>query len=391
MNKLYFKEVQINNMTLRTEYLAHRLLKQDVRILLLTCYDSGKLEFRKKLTITKYEKFENDDNEVELYCRDASGKYNLKIGKGKIVEKNSDGPIVIQPISICVDNDSDKTINDMFRVLKSAIIDDSYLKKNYSEFLSEYKVKYNNYLNTIEDNKDKYINGLFKYYYESMIQLFNDNNTFQSVGKITAMSSYIIAKSFFKKKKKIVSYPNVFIKNFNAEFDMLILKKGIKANKYVYEMDEVEAIVELKSNGIIAYGKDDKIKKADYNDKRWFEAYITFDNNFAKINKKLEEYDSIIRDKNSSKSNDKLEEYDSIIRDKNIISKQYNDIKQKICNKDFYYFCLYEKNNINTAAYENTYIDILAADGIHKGVYFAITDGDDGYVIPIDYDIDSIL
>ena len=53
--------------------------------------------------------------------------------------------------------------------------------------------------------------------------------------------------------------------------------------------------------------------------------------------------------------------------------------------------CVYEKNNINSAAYENTYFDIMSSGDRYKGIYFAITDKDDGYVIHIDYDIDSIL
>ena len=52
--KLEFNEVIIEDMKLRTEFLLHRLLKQDVKILLLTDYHNKKLDFRKKLKITKY-------------------------------------------------------------------------------------------------------------------------------------------------------------------------------------------------------------------------------------------------------------------------------------------------------------------------------------------------
>lgn len=370
--KLEFNEVIIENMTLRTEFLLHRLLKQDVKILLLTDYYNEKLDFRKELKITKY--VNNSDYKknkiVDLYCRYANGKYNLKVGTGKITKEPIKNEIIIKPITIFVDNKDTDNIKDMFKELTSVIKDDKYLKDNYNDKLLEYNNRYTKYKNNVENKKDKYINGLFKYYYESIIQLFKDNNNYYSISKITAMSSYIIAKNFFENKGNNVSFPNVFIKDFNIEFDMLLLKDKVNNNKYMYELDEVESIVELKSNGIIGYGKDDKLKNPLYNNKRWFESYITFDNNYTEINKKLKQNDDDINDNE-------------------IVSKKYNALKKEICKKDFFYFCLYEKNRKNTATYENTYFDIILTGKNYKGIYFGITDERDGYIIPIDYDINK--
>ena len=142
------------------------------------------------------------------------------------------------------------------------------------------------------------------------------------------------------------------------EFDMLLLKSSVENNKYVYDLSEVDAIVELKSNGIIGYTKEDK-------ETRWFKSYITFDNNYAKKHKEL---------------------YTSNLD----LHKNYYNAMNQVHQKKYIYFCFYEKNTKNTATYENTYFDIMLAGKNYTGIYFTV-DGDKGtYTIPIDYDIDKI-
>lgn len=356
--KLQFNEVEIDSLYLRTEFLLNRLLKQDIKILLLTYYNNNKLQFRNELKITSYKNNSNfkKDIIVDLYCGSITGKYNLKIGTGRIIEESSDNTIIVKPETILVNNKDTKNIEDMFQELNSVIKDDEYLKENYNDGLKEYNKRYEQYQQHIK--KDKYINGLFKYYYDSMIQLFKDNNNYNSIGKVTAMSSYIIAKNFFEDKGKKVSYPNVFIRDFNMEFDMLLLKSSVENNKYVYDLSEVDAIVELKSNGIIGYTKEDK-------ETRWFKSYITFDNNYAKKHEEL---------------------YTSNLD----LHKNYYNAMNQVRQQKYIYFCFYERNTKNTSTYENTYFDIMLAGKNYTGIYFTVA-GDKGtYAIPIDYDIDKI-
>ena len=363
-NVLKFSEVSINGMTLHTEFLYHRLLKQDVKILLLTEYINNSLNFRKQLTITNYEKDINlniGDMVILNAATDKINKYKISIGKAK-VKKINNNSIVVKPYEIIIDNKLSANIDDMFCPLESRIINVKYLEKEYPSVFDEYKKRYNNYLNKLD--KKKYINGLFKTYYDSIIQYFKDNSNYYSISKVTAMSSYLNAKKYFEDKDKIVSNPNVFIKDFHLEFDLLLLKKGVNKRKFIFNLDEVEAIVELKSNGIIGYGNKDTKKDKAYNNKRWFEAYVTFDNDYKKREMSLKNYDELLKNKT--------------------VSTNYRNLKERVQKIDYIFFCLYEKNYVRSATYENTYFDLLATGKTHKGIYFGISNGDK-YVIPIDY------
>ena len=72
---------------------------------------------------------------------------------------------------------------------------------------------------------------------------------------MTAASSYIIAKKYFEDKGYIVSQLYVFIKNFNVEFDMLLLNKEEDKNKIIFNKEDVKKIVELKTSSIVGYSE----------------------------------------------------------------------------------------------------------------------------------------
>ena len=184
---------------------------------------------------------------------------------------------------------------------------------------------------------------------------------------MTAMNSYLIAKDFFKQKN--VSLPNVFIKNTNIEFDMLILNTK-KHKKFIYDYDDVDSIVELKSNGIIGYNIDDTKKNKKYNNKRWFHAYVTFDNSFFNVK-------------------DRNKKYDMCYIDNHHVSNKYNNQIEKIRKLNYYYFCFIETNLKSQLKYENTFFDLLLAGrDKYKGIYLALKEDSYHFTIPIDFDID---
>lgn len=336
MNEVLIKRIEINKKVYRVPTLIHRLLKKDLKLLLFTKYNkNNELVFRDNIKVIEYEKTTLEKNkEYILKCE------NIILGKAKYIGNNT-----FKAISICIKNDIDKSIKDLFIDVNNDI--------------SDCKI-------------EVYQKGLFRYYYDFLIQCLEDNNNYFFINKMTAISSYIVAKNFFKEKGCKVSQPNVFIRNFNVEFDMLLLDDKACSRKLVYEPEEVKSIIELKASGIVGYSKDidnkpDKKYGKDY--KNFFQAYITFDQNAEKWDKKLKEYD-----------NDLYEAY---------VEDDYNTIKKEVLDIPYIYFCFYESNSPKNKAYECMYHDIKKVNN-RLGLFLTVSDNQDYYTIPYDYDIKKL-
>ena len=330
MNEVTIKEISINENKYKIPTLINRLLKKDLRLLILTKYNQNKLVLNDNIQLIDYERKQLETNkEYILKCK------NIIIGKAIYKGNNT-----FTTTSIYIENDY-KTLNEFFR----------NIDKN-------------------KNNIEEYTSGLFKYYYDFLIQCLEDNNNYFFINKMTAASSYIIAKKYFEEKGNKVSPPNVFIRNFNVEFDMLLLNNNVDTTKLIYEQNEVKEIVELKASGIVGYSKDiDNKKDKKYNDKDYFQAYITFDQEYQKRQDKLEEYDKNTED--------------------NYVTKDYEKIKNGILKIPFTYFCFYESNTPTNEAYKNMYNDIKELNkeqkiGKRTGLYLTVSENQSYYTIPYD-------
>lgn len=343
---LEFETCCIGEPIYHTSNLANRLLKQDIVVMLMLEYISNELCLRTKnklmVFIDNIQDFDNGDI-VTLKCLDQYNQASIILGHAIIdsIDK-SEKKIVLSVQDIYVKskdkNDFTQNVEDLFE-----FIDFSTIENDTKETQCIMNNCSKAYLNKDEKVKIDYISNMFKYYYDFIFQLFHDNDNYYAIPKITAMSSYLIAKEYFERRGKIVSSPNVFIKGFCAEFDLLLLNKK-DDNKYVFDIDEVEAIVELKANGIVGYRQEDK------KDPRWFYQYI-----------------------NLNQTNEKYR------------SKMDQDLLSRIKQLPFYYYCCYEKNISPTYTYINTLYDIYQSKN-HKGVYLAITNDSYHYLIPVEYE-----
>lgn len=89
-------------------------------------------------------------------------------------------------------------------------------------------------------------------------------------GKFSAMITYECLKKYldeeFKDSDIRLSAPNCFIKDYNQEFDALIVKKDEhKRNKYFYGREDVLAVLELKTSGVMyTEGQDGENFKKEF-------------------------------------------------------------------------------------------------------------------------------
>ncbi len=334
MNEVIIKEIKIKDNKYKIPTLINRLLRKDLKLLILTKYDkNNNLILNDNIQIIDQEKIKLEiDKEYILKCK------NIIIGQATYK-----GNTTFEATKIYINNEP-KDIKDLFKDMN----DEQSTNKEI----------------------ETYTSGLFKYYYDFLIQCLEDNNNYFFINKMTAASSYIIAKKYFEDKGYIVSQPNVFIKNFNVEFDMLLLNKEEDKNKIIFDTEDVKAIVELKASGIVGYSeKIDNKENKIYNNKNYFQAYITYDQDYQKRQNKLKEYDKDIK-----------EPY---------VEKDYETIKKEIIKIPFIYFCFYESNSKTNEAYKNMYNDIKELNkkqniGKRTGIYLTVSKSQEYYTIPYD-------
>lgn len=109
------------------------------------------------------------------------------------------------------------------------------------------------YTSDKENNKAQ-----FKIYYDQLYNWFKYNSKSKASNKYSAMMTYLSVKDYLKKYH--VSKPNCFIENCGQEFDMLLLNENYSnknegedenKNEYVYKKENVLAVVELKTSGVM--------------------------------------------------------------------------------------------------------------------------------------------
>ena len=346
-------EIDVANMIQKT-------IIQDLKVLIFGEYvinedNTYKLEMRK--SPIQADNIPSDIDEVILMVD------NQIIGTARITSENNKRVMYVKEIKIG-DSLTNK-IDDLFELIEEHDIDDYCSKDNYGDNIWQHckgkdklkKLKYDS--NNLKNIKDKYLSGLFKIYYDSIMYSSFMNSLPRIEGKASAMASYIAIKNYlnyyFKKEKLdlTVSHPNVFIKNINKEFDALVIK-GNKADEYFYDYDDVKTIIEIKSSGFFS-AKADLIR-----------SYHTKDDDTP-------QEDAFI---------DYITDYE-----KDLTNKQ-----QKI---QYIYLSIYEsfgQRNTSTHYYEFLLANLLHLDDDkYVGIFCGLKSDSNRYLIPYEYDIEKIL
>ena len=276
-------------------------------------------------------------------------------------------------------------------ILKKTIKDGSITidnnEKNKIEDLLEFRDKTGRKILKVIDNEYK---EQFKLYYNQLLNKFKYNEKPKSSSKYSAMMTYLALKD----KYSNIAPPNSFIKNNKLEFDMILLKDECKDKyKYVYDKEEVKAVFELKTAGVMYPSESFKIgvlKNIIYN---YISNYVEFKkNNYDwkdKIKKETtdKKYDELMDElfvklkDNEKNIEDKippfiyftLHESDRPIKGRNNKSRvdlfkevidDYNKRKKSIENlPDFYYvFCSSKKDNEKFIMYKEKTLEEILKD-----------------------------
>lgn len=280
MTDLILENIELSNYGITYKINIKNFLKktiiQDLKILLFAEYnEKGELTKRKK-TI-KIENIKENLKEVPEIILKTSKE--TVIGKGKI---NNDGELELT--EVLIDNKKNfSDIYDLFELIPPHKIDYNCKTEEDKNIWDYCKGKEQLINKTYQEDekviKKKYLDNLFKIYYDSIVYFSIINSIDKIEGKASAMASYISIKNnlneYFKKKKLNlrISNPNVFIKNINIEFDALIVNSD-KENDYFYDLDDVKAIIEIKSSGFFTNKKNLILSQYEKDKEDLFISYI---------------------------------------------------------------------------------------------------------------------
>ena len=230
--------------------------------------DINKLKIIEDLMAIMYYEY-NDKHEINLRKKIIveNGTINGEIGE--TVELKISKKVKIGKFKIIGEENNKKIIkptedNELFSKIEDHDV------SNYSSFIWK-KCEGRDNLGKIEKYKPNSIEdytskGLFEIYYKCI-----ENSLLYDINeaKATAMYSYLAIRDVLnyklKEKGYVVSNPNVFINGINTEFDALIVKKG-NENKFIYNIEDVYSVIEIKSSGYFASKKilNDKKKTNNF-------------------------------------------------------------------------------------------------------------------------------
>lgn len=319
MDRIYLKEIYITNNLTNNKFLVNnitlrnRFKTEEDKLIIFFQYVNDELKLKKEITIIPVDKTTNYkiNTIYQLYLASDNQKENTLpkttlLGKGRIKEITKNY-LILDNLVVYLDNTYTTLETDLF--------------ENLNNDINKYKI---------------YTTGLFKIYYYSLIYLLEIYKYYNGGNKVSALASYL---SITNNLKCNLSYPNVFIKNNPTEMDLLLLKDNIKNNKYYYDIEEVKAIIEIKSCGFINNNEND------------FKNYIK--ENFNPLNKK-----------------DNLKEQTIILSNSNI---------------KYIYFSLYERN------YRKFSKIIKKMSDRFIGIFCTTIEKGTKFIIPEDYEIPEIL
>ena len=349
MKKEIYKELEIENVEISNYKMSYKVniknflkktIIQDLKVLLLCEYnDDNKLVFRQEIKVL---------DKIPSDCKKVIIKISSKreIGIAEVIDEYH-----IKPLEIFIENEHTDKIEDLFKTIENHDVEKyKCLTKNNINIWEKNNCKGKEKLKEIKYNssdkhsiKEKYLSGLFKIYYDSLVYSSIINSIERIEGKANAMASYIAIKNnldkYLKEKKIAISNPNVFIKDINMEFDALIVNKDSK-EKFFFDNDEVNSLIEIKSSGLFL-SKDNLIDNG-------FIKYIT--------------------------SHEKKQQE---LRKKYIYFSLYESYGQRDSSIHYYEFLLANLSTLD----KNKYI----------GVFCALKKDQNHYLIPYEYDLEKIL
>lgn len=296
MNKDKILKLKDGLFQLEEEYVDINLLNdkfdyRDLKAIMFIDKDSFKenklnLKFKDKIDIKLNENIYNIDDVVIL-------KLGNNIGKGIIKEKTSIDndkmtKYIIKPTEVYINGKYETSLFKLFKIVN----------KNNQIF------DYENTNENISNIFKNLVNSNFRLYYYALIEHCKNIN---GANKYSGIASYLGLKNYIKylnsnvdnKEKVYISPPNCYIKGTNVEYDALLIKENSN-DKYLYNEDEVLAIIEIKTSGLICKKDDLKeaynemINREKYNNIPFkYIAFHEFKDSYEKYNEQVDKVDQI--------------------------------------------------------------------------------------------------
>ena len=250
------------------------------------------------------------------------------------------------------------------RTISNICIYDS-LRKNYigekeSILIKEGDLGKKECSDFFEDELSKYNDNLFELYVRHLLKQIKYYKQKNISGKMSALITYESLKEYINSnydlsKNVMISTPNCFIEDYRQEFDALLLvpkKNYYKDDQYFYKKEDVIAVLELKTSGVMnpIKNKDGRLNSERFKKEfskdiiyRYFKNLIYEKNELDKFNSALDKNSFIIKNINGY---DKLKPFIYITfheeANRYKFTKEafdeYNDNKDKNMPKCYYLF-----------------------------------------------------
>ena len=234
--------------------LRDKLTKPEWKAFIFGEYNKNGFGFRKNFKIIGKVKGEFDslENKELIYKDGRNRKMGIVHVKKVLDNSNNTYTLLVDAIGIYLENEIKTNILELFK---------SFNGKDLSL-----------------DEKNEYINGLFKINYLAVRELlkyffFNEKHEVpegkSSVdekyevpeGKFSALCSYNALKMVLEENNIIISQLDSFVKGHKLEYDAIVLNKNVDSNKRIYDINDVVATIEIKTSGLF---NDDVSDITDY-------------------------------------------------------------------------------------------------------------------------------
>lgn len=144
-------------------------------------------------------------------------------------------------------------------------------EKNKTKDLRDFFTDTNEKKLNNEESFKKYATSMIKIYYDYLVKFCKYYNKLNKPNKLSGMMSYLAFEDYISQKNKniknkkdeiILSNPNCYIEGYWQELDALLLNPlgSYKQNTHIYKKEDVKAVVELKTSGVMYESKYFKVE-----------------------------------------------------------------------------------------------------------------------------------